>query len=197
LRGHRKELLVIRGGVQTFAQPVWRDSDELVLDVGDEQFRGARGVESDIACRTLLGDLAAAGFEVSCCANCTHFVYAGMGVDTGSSTVIPMAPGTDWSGIGSVGRLTNEDCTVDGTGYRSSYRREQGAESRSRMHDGPGACAGAVAVRAVRSATRRHPRRRPHRPARPRPPRPRLPPRRPAPPGRRPSRNRSDRGSPA
>ncbi len=85
MRRHRRTLTVVSDGMRVEAAAVWDDHDRLGLTVGDRPFRVEPQGDSDRDVEALLREVGAAGFALECCATSRHFVYAGMGADTGSS----------------------------------------------------------------------------------------------------------------
>lgn len=85
MRGHRREMLVRRHGIQSFALASWDDNYDLHVTVEALRFRVYQQGDSDVTVGEILRDMAGAGLEVECCAHCAYFVYAGMAADTGST----------------------------------------------------------------------------------------------------------------
>jgi hypothetical protein len=83
MKNHRKALVVIRAGDRHLVTAEYDDHDRLACQVGDSKI--AIDDEGPLTPTRLVNHLRVQGFDVECCNECEHFVYAGMGADCGST----------------------------------------------------------------------------------------------------------------
>lgn len=83
MKNHRKALVASRAGDRQLVTVEYDDHDRLVCQAVD--LRIVIDDEGPLTPTRLVNHLRVQGFDVECCNECEHFVYAGMGADCAST----------------------------------------------------------------------------------------------------------------